>query len=278
MSKVDQLLKRVDFYEKVASTKPEANTLLDKAIVFERLALYSDRKSFLEALGQAPPPAGGDAQVKAAVDALNSALQTWISTSAEKQDDIPGRMRGLPPGVRGPSSNLTQAAKYQSFDIDVLRQLYSSAAELAAVNKNLRNESDDVRRSWLNTVFPAAQRLMDVTGSQIKALDEWRQNMPPGDSGGSTGDNVLQVPEVTVEGRPPARGLPPIKREDQQALARFVMGEGLTFVDPAKMNDGQLGPETRKALEAVKDYFAKAHPQNPRMTDQQAITAAKFNK
>ncbi len=54
MSKADQLLKRVEFYEKMASSsqKPETNELLNKASLFERLALYSDRKSFLEALAQ----------------------------------------------------------------------------------------------------------------------------------------------------------------------------------------------------------------------------------
>lgn len=274
MSKVDQLLKRAEYYEKVASEVPGADSLLNKAAVFERLALYSDRKSFLEALAQVP---SGDGGVKAAVDALNAAIGNWINTSAEKQRDIPGEMRGLPPGVRGPSANMTQAAKYPSFDINVLRQVYSAAAELAAVNKNLRNESDDVRGSWIRSVMPAAMKVMDAAKGQIDALEQFKKDFPVSpDAGQDTGTGTLTVPEVTVEGRPPAKGFPPIAKADQQALARFVMGEGLTFVDPAKMNDGQLGPETRKALEAVKDYFAKQNPQNPRMTDQQAITAAKF--
>lgn len=53
MSKADKLLKRVEFYEKMASAqKPEAGDLLNKASLFERLALYSDRQSFLQALAQ----------------------------------------------------------------------------------------------------------------------------------------------------------------------------------------------------------------------------------
>jgi hypothetical protein len=53
MSKADKLLKRVEFYEKMASAqKSEAGELLNKASLFERLALYSDRSSFLQALAQ----------------------------------------------------------------------------------------------------------------------------------------------------------------------------------------------------------------------------------
>ena len=53
MSKADKLLKRVEFYEKMASAqKSEAGELLNKASLFERLALYSDRTSFLKALAQ----------------------------------------------------------------------------------------------------------------------------------------------------------------------------------------------------------------------------------
>jgi len=53
MSKADKLLKRIEFYEKMASAqKPEAGDLLNKASLFERLALYSDSKSFLKAIAQ----------------------------------------------------------------------------------------------------------------------------------------------------------------------------------------------------------------------------------
>lgn len=53
MSKADKLLKRIEFYEKMASAqKSEAGELLNKASLFERLALYSDRSLFLQALAQ----------------------------------------------------------------------------------------------------------------------------------------------------------------------------------------------------------------------------------
>src|SRR5260221_6889932 len=53
MSKADKLLKRIEFYDKMASAqKPETDALLKKASLFEKLALYSDRKSFLQAMAQ----------------------------------------------------------------------------------------------------------------------------------------------------------------------------------------------------------------------------------
>ena len=65
----------------------------------------------------------------------------------------------------------------------------------------------------------------------------------------------------------------PIDKKDQEAVFRFVTLNGLGV--PGQV-DGKLGKETRTALEAIKDYFAKANPQNKRMSDQEAIQAAKF--
>ncbi len=256
----------------------KADVLLKRAAFFEKMALYSDRKVFLQSLAQGVPGAG-DA-VKAAMTELSQAISNWINTSAEKQEDIPGGMRGLPPGVRGPAASITQALKYPTLDANLLRQVYSVAAELAAVNKNMRNESDDVRSSWIRDVMPAAMRVMDAAKAQITSLEEWQRNFPADQGGAGSqgeGSGTLQVPEVSITGRPSAGGLPRIDKGDQDALARFVMTEGLAFVDPKKMQDGILGPETRRALEAVKDYFKKVNPQNARMTDQEAIQAAKFN-
>jgi hypothetical protein len=68
-------------------------------------------------------------------------------------------------------------------------------------------------------------------------------------------------------------GFVPIKTEDQKAIFNFVVSEGL---GSAGKIDGKLGPETRKAIENVKNYFAKLYPQNLRMNDQQAFRAAKL--
>ena len=197
MSKADQLLKRVEFYEKMASSsqKPETNELLNKASLFERLALYSDRKSFLEAIAQ----------------------ETLLEGQTPQD-----------PHLRPYADPDWEAARSQEFG-----------------NARFIPKPEPVKQ--LTPQEEAAQAMKgpaDITFKPDPKKDQ-------------------------------IRALPPINRNDQQALLRFVTEEGMAFVDPSKMNDGLLGPETRKALEGVKNYFAQKFPQNPRMTDQQAITAAK---
>ncbi len=274
MSKNDKLLKRIEFYEKMASSeKSNSDELLNKVSFYERLSLYSDRGSFLRALAQTPPGEGG---IQASLDALVNAVQNWISTSAEKQGDLPGSPRGLPPSMRNPFANVQNAARYKSLDIDMLDKVKYQVSELAAVNKNLRDASRDIRHSWINTVLPAATNTLSLLEKQVASLNEWKRSLPPDQTPTDVGTGKLEVPEVTVEGTPPAKALPPINTQDQQAVFQFAIEEGELVPDPAKQRaDGRIGPETRKALEGVKNYFAKRFPQNPRMTDQQAITAAK---
>jgi hypothetical protein len=66
------------------------------------------------------------------------------------------------------------------------------------------------------------------------------------------------------------KGFAPISKTDQEAVFNFVGRQGQI--------DGQLGPETRKALNEIKAYFAQKNPQNKQMSDQQAIQAAVFHK
>jgi hypothetical protein len=278
MSKADKLLKRVEFYEKMASSqKPETDELLNKVSLFERLALYSDRKSFLSAIAQDGPSQIMQTEnyIRGAVSALSSAIQEWIGSSAERQGDIPGRLPGLPIGMRGPVQVINKAARDNNYDAATLPSIREAARSLAAV-ANLGDMSDDAKNAWMQLVFPKAAQLIDLTGKQMKNLQDWANQFGPQDTPpAEIGSGILTIPEVTVQGTPPPKGYPSISKADQQALLRFVTEEGLGFVSPDKMNDGVLGPETRKALELVKDYFKKTYPQNPRMTDPQAITAAK---
>ncbi len=71
------------------------------------------------------------------------------------------------------------------------------------------------------------------------------------------------------------RAYPPIDPEEQSALGRLVMIKGLTFVDPKKMSDGKLGPETRRALDAFKKYLTEKKP-GSKVSDQDALAMAKM--
>jgi hypothetical protein len=208
----------------------KADTLLKKASFFERLALYSDRKSYLQALAQETP-----------APALDKNTRNLLLEAQQIMQNA-----GLDASAIG---NVT---------------LFNKLDQWGAAAKSIR---DALMLGKLSPLSDEYKRLQTIS-TQLKAPAS-----PPTEA-----EQAMAGPaDVTFK---PDRisAFPPINKEDQKAVARFVMTEGLTFVDPNKMGDGQLGPETRKALEAIKDYFAKANPQNPRMSDQQAIQAAKFNK
>ena len=113
-----------------------------------------------------------------------------------------------------------------------------------------------------NTLMGIAARL----NAMAKAQEDEAEPKPEVMDFGVGGNMVVTKPDVI-------KGYPPIDKADQEAVFDFVVAERIGL--PGAV-DGKLGKETRQALEAIKNYFAKAHPQNPRMTDKQAITAAKF--
>ncbi len=227
MSNADKLLKRVEFYEKMASAqKPEAGELLNKASLFERLALYSDSKSFLQALAQTTDP----------------------------NKPLIGRALQLMQGA-GVDETLTQplgnAVLFNKVDIAAIQRAIQTAILTGKMSPLAHG--------------PEINELRNIS-SQLKApLTPEQQDDAVG------GEHITFQPDP-VKDR--IKALPPIDKATQEALYRFVTIEGLGI--PGKVS-GVLDRETRFALELVKNYFAKQNPQNPRMTDQQAITAVKFN-
>lgn len=267
----------------------KADTLLKKATFFERMALYSDRKAFLQALAQ-----GGatdpdwmnmnerpytDAQIKSGLERVSGALQSWVQQYGNRIVDTPGAPRVFPNSIQQAAANVMTAARYSEFSNQLLNQVYQALRQVSAV-ATFRDMEDDAREAYTNQVFPASTASMDAVYKSIQAGGTKPVVPQDNDQGPTPGLGLKQMdaPAVREQEAPAAKpaGLPAINKADQQALARYVMTNGMGFVDPTKMNDGVLGTETRKALEAVKDYFAKKNPNNPRMTDQQAIAAAKF--
>jgi len=209
MSNADKLLKRVEYYEKMASAqKPEAGDLLNKATLFERLALYSDSKSFLQALAQAPA-ADPNRQL------IWRALQLMQSAGVDEATTQP----------------LGQAVTFNKVDISAIKRAIQDAILTGKLSPLAHG--------------PEINELRNIS-SQLKApLTPEQQEVQQGMAGPP--DVTFQPDKIT--------GLAPVDRAQQNALGKFVTVEGLVFVDPKKMNDGQLGPDTRKALNAFKQWY-----------------------
>jgi hypothetical protein len=281
MSKADKLLKRVEFYEKMASSqKPENDNLLKKASLFEKLALYSDRKSFLTALGGGATSNWGakqhsDADIKGALQRVVDATVQWNNQYGDRLVDASGSPRTFPRTIAQDQYNVAQAARLPSYDITTLNTVYKSLSNLAQMNN--KGFQSDALQAWAQSVFQAAGSAQQIVGEQISALEEWKANIPPDqtqEEKPTGGDETMVMPADRI------RALPPINIKDQQAVFDFVRSENL--YEPKTEPDGKLGKDTRNALNAVKDYFVKTYPRSypnrNSMSDAQAITAAKAPK
>lgn len=172
----------------------KADTLLKKAAFYEKMALYSDRKSFLKALAQTKP---------------------------------------IMEGEKSPNP--------------LLRPYGGSEA----------GDSWEAERAREFGTQPTIPRPQPLTPQEEAAA---------GMSGPA--DVTFQPDQIRV--------MAPIDAQQQSALGKFVTVNGLAFVDPKKMHDGKLGPETRKALDAFKKYLTEKNPAKPHMSDKDALQTAKF--
>lgn len=217
------------------------DSLFKKAEVYERLALFSDRKSFLKALAQNATPVA-----PSSLDENNPGVAPFMNQA-------PAGLSAQQKQLLMQAQQLLQGAGVESNAIG--NAVVFGRVDMAAITKEISSALMTGKLSPLS--------------NEYKSLQSIQQQLAPSASPAGTSSQQ--------GGSKNTGGYPPINPEDQKAVFQFAVETGNLVPDPEKQKaDGALGPETRKGLEGVKNYFAKLYPQNPRMTDQQAITAAKF--
>jgi hypothetical protein len=275
----------------------KADTLLKKATFFERLALYSDRKTFLQSLAQGgatdPNWMGAmsspftDANIKSSLERVSGALSSWVSQYGNRVVDAPGSPRVFPNSVYQAAASVMNAAKYSQFDNQLLGQVNQALQKLSAF-LTFRDMEDDAKSGWQQIVFPASTQAMDSVGKAIQAGGT-RPVAPAEDDQGPAFPGMGLVPmeghavpeKEAPQTKPTRPALPQINKQDQAAIFKFVTDENLGV--PVGTADGVIGKVTRDAIEAVKNYFKRYPTYDPskgghRMTDQEAFTAAKTPK
>lgn len=240
----------------------ELKSLLKKVEVFEKLALYGDRRSFLKSIAQMDPSAintnENSNQVIQAINDLNNSIQSWIKNSAERQSDLPGGMiAGLPQGMRTPAEVMRKATISDSnvssdmFNIDTYSKIYLAARNLAAV-ANLGDMGDNAKKAWMTNVFPKASNVISLVGKEIQKIKQYQsENSFP-----ETPNEPSQVADNTAPNNlsaPNKASYPSIPRDVQEQLSRIVSVDGIGL--PLKRNDGLLGPETKAALDNFRQKY-----------------------
>lgn len=260
MSKADKLLKRVEFYEKMAqSQKSETNELLNKASLYERLAVYSDRKSFLSAIAQGMPGdiQQSETQIRNVISSVVDSVQNWIATVSERQSRLPNNLPGLPPALDAPYKTIMAANSLGAkFDVSTLPGLLQAARSLAYVG-NLGNTNDDAKKAWMTNVFPKVSQLVTLLDKQIKELAAFQSNFGPEEPA----EEQLEFP-AGPESAPTA----PPKGDGWTGPRIEAVMQTMLGVNP----DGRLGPQTKAAL----DIYKKSRG-NPAMTDAEAFALLK---
>lgn len=154
MSKFNELYTEIDFYEK--------------------LSVYGSKSDFLESIAKDYESVANE-DLTAIINSVRTAIQSWISNSAEAQSDIPGgQIKGLPPGLRSPYQVVRAT---NQFDADTLPGLYQALLQLSTVN-NLGNMGSNAKTSWLRTVFPVLGTAMQSVKKQMDYIRAWGNKFP----------------------------------------------------------------------------------------------------
>lgn len=142
------------------------------------------------------------------------------------------------------------------------------------VNVSIFNNAPDVGAIIRASSKARLQMTGLANGNEINQLIRLEQQLRVA---GTTPDPGANEPPMVFTPDPvkdQIKAYPPIDAKQQSALCRIVTIKGLTFVDPNKMSDGKLGPETRKALNAFKKYLTKKSPNKRSISDQEALNIA----
>jgi hypothetical protein len=268
----------------------KADTLLKKATVFERLALYSDRKAFLGALAQ------NSARIPQVIAA---GVQVWIDpASGLAYDAQTGGNQ-----VDGKTGQPVKAATNRSFFFKTLAQgagripqvtnggvqVWIDPNTSVAYDSQTGGNPVNARTGQPIQAGPLKSLIPQVRmGPQGAYNDNFNPNtgvftsqeeggMAPTPAGSIPDrDSFLgfqrqvNAPAVPEKGQAPSHSsYPSIDKRQQAALFRDLTTRGLGFFDPTDA-DGKLGPQTRQAIDLYKkNFFAN----KPNATDAEVLRA-----
>jgi len=221
------------------------DSLFKKAEVYERLALYGDRKSFLKALAQtasnpnAPTSYPGDVedQQKRNDSQLTLALQ-------QAQQLLEGA--GQPNQATGTGALFPAKRDWAAIDREINRALMMGFG----LGKDAQKAQLAQLQGQIRQLRPSAPAQPSDPGETI--------TFP------QPGQKMDQI-----------KAYPPIDPKVQESVWNFAIRNGL--IGPpnpiSQIRDGQFGPGTKAAIKSIKDFMAQKE-NKPNATDAQAIARA----
>jgi len=217
--------------------------LIQNVDVFYKLALYSDRSSFLKSLAQTLPVAFPHDQLSALLNEISTRLAS-VSRAWQNAD-------------RASTTEANSLLDYsKAFSRFAMPSYFSD-------KKSLDAATHDIKR-WASIVESILAKAPAEISSEVNPLREalskleqniagfYRNHAGLAYSGEPTGESAPATSTNTEKAKPAVSKFPSIPREIQEMLNKILVPAGLAV--PFKV-DGSLGPDTQKAI----DVFRKAY-------------------
>jgi hypothetical protein len=228
--------------------------LLKKIELFEKVAMYGDRGSFLKSLAQGIAsdhefgslrPSNDEAIIEAA-KATHEGIGDWIASAGESQKDIPQGIKGLPASLAGASDAIRAFVNRPpvSLDIDTLKSLYGTARKLAAID-TIKDMSPQGKQAWSSLVLPHATNLVDLIQKQVQYLAWYKKNYSPKEESATNTTNAPNTPATPTKG---TLGDPATVETLQIFLNNAFRSDIIAGKKSPIRQDGKFGEETQNAL------------------------------
>lgn len=250
--------------------------LLKKIELFEKVAMYGNRGSFLKSIAEdiAPDhdfgslrPSNDEAIIEAA-KATHEGIGDWIASAGESQKDIPQGIKGLPASLAGASDAIRAFVNRPPviIDINTLKSLYGTARKLAAID-TIKDMSPQGKQAWSSLVFPHATSLVNLTQKQIQYLAWYSKNYSPKEEVATNSPNVNAPNTQSTPAKPGSLGDPETVKTLQIFLNKAFRNDIITGKLGPIGEDSKWGTETQGRL----NLWAKRNGVSP--ADAQALAA-----
>jgi hypothetical protein len=214
------------------------DTILEKASVYEKLAVYGDRQTFLRALAQASLP-----NVQTLIAAIDAARKNAIASLTQfwtqNPNNFPMAARTAYSALRYPQTDIKTAAGEQL--TSAMDQL---SVALTTIYSTLMAGDQKSKDFAQQTVYPLLDNLQQKITQYKAAAESFPSVQPEGE-----GSGTLNVPEVTIPGQAPTKGVQ-VDPATLKAIQEFINNEMVVQRQIAVpiIPDGKWGPETATLL------------------------------
>lgn len=225
----------------------KVNSLLKRAGLFEKMAVYGNREEFLRSLAEFPyddlPPQKDLAKANQAFTQAQVSVDSALSSMQEGARLI--NTGSLPSNAYSQASGWTNRAENVPDLKAHINVLFQAAKDLYQAAMSQGNEDAAWKFSQMGPSLNEARRQISIFEQNIIPIPSSTPQPTPV-------DYVSNTPAPTAPARPQ---YPRINVSDQKNVEQYTVSKGLVSPTGLLEDDGILGPKTRKSIEIAKKHL-----------------------